>query len=471
MRTNARLYLLVLLASLLPLAVLFILTAALRYPLPLAALCAAAAAAAGGVAVSALVSRGLVRPFLNVSASVKKFIAADYKLNSPLPKDGWLEASGFVSAMNRVMLELSAYRGFRLNQVMEESGRAEALIETITDGVLLVDDDGKVICSNHAALKLLGIAKSQAEVILPGAETNAAFTPVLRQMLASGEMCTRAELAASVPGSPGHPLKDFQVISTRFLRATLKRAGRVIVIRDISMEKEIENTKETFFQMITHDMRAPLSSIVGYTNMLSGMPAPSPESSKCLETITRSAKRLNSMIDDILDATKLERGDMPLEASRIQAAELLARVCEAQAPDAKRRGIELSLLPPAGAVEFTGDYRLLERVVLNLVGNSLKFTQPGGAITLSCRESGGDAIFSVEDTGPGIPEDKRTMIFEKYAQMDEHRDFGFGLGLAICKMIVELHGGRIWVESEVGKGSRFIFSIPPAAAQILSERA
>ncbi|OIO04312.1 MAG: hypothetical protein AUJ51_02150 [Elusimicrobia bacterium CG1_02_56_21] len=186
----------------------------------------------------------------------------------------------------------------------------------------------------------------------------------------------------------------------------------------------------------------------------------SAEGTKFLKVILRAANRLNGMIDDILNTIKLEHGEMKLKEEVIDAGALCARVFEIHEPLAARKGIKFSVAPPPTAVILAGDMVLLERVITNLAGNSLKFTQAGGVVSISCREVSGEAVFTVEDTGPGIPEDKRGEIFRKYAQMEEHKYMGFGLGLAMCKMAVELHKGRIWVESEVGKGSRFIFAVP-----------
>jgi signal transduction histidine kinase len=166
------------------------------------------------------------------------------------------------------------------------------------------------------------------------------------------------------------------------------------------------------------------------------------------------------MITDILNTTKMERGSMTLVIEKIDAGKLAAKVAEAYSPGAAKKKVELKALQPEGVTEFEGDSGLLERVVSNLVGNALKFTDAGGSVTLSCGASDGLVRFTVADTGPGIPADKLEMVFEKYAQMEEHRSLGFGLGLAMCKMAVELHKGRVWVESEVGKGSSFIFTIP-----------
>jgi signal transduction histidine kinase len=460
MSLKARLFLLALAACAVTLAVFWaaLLAGGRDWQAALAAGLAGCAASAG---LAALAGSRLAAPLQAAADSVKKFIAADYRLEAPLPKAGWPEAARTVSGLNRLMLELSAYRGFRLDQVLEERAKAEAMIETIADGVLLADDAGRIICANKLALSELGISKGSSEP-LPGTISNQAFLPAIAASMKSEEDLLTQPVEVPSGTAPGES-KSFLVVSSRFIRATMRRAGRVIVIRDVSLEKEIEKTKETFFQMITHDMRAPLASIIGYAQMLQRSLKGAPEGERCLESITRAAARLTGMISDILDVTRLERGDMRLQPAPVVPRDLIARVCETHAPVAKRRGVRLSAAGAADVAAFTGDPGLLERVLSNLTGNALKFTPAGGSITLSCRPGSGENVFCVEDTGPGIPADKQSMIFGKYAQMEEHRDFGFGLGLAICKMAVELHGGRIWVESEPGKGSRFIFSVPGAA--------
>lgn len=459
LKADHRLYLLALLASALPLAVFLLFFSALQLGLAASAAASALAAAAAAVTLGRLISRGLAKPFLNISDTVKNFIAAGYCLSAPVPKEGWPEARAMISSLNRIMLELGAYHGFRLDQVIQERAKAEAMMETIADGVLLVDDAGKILCSNSKAQRLLGLGKG-AVGPLPGAETNAAFSRALTEVLGPGGKHRRAEAAAPVPGGPEEILNCFELVSARFMLATMKQPGHVVVIRDVTAEKEIEKTKETFFQMITHDMRAPLSSVQGYAQLLMSTMQLTPSSEKHLNTIVRCAKRLGGMVEDILNTSKLERGAMKLQLAPVDACALAARVHENLSPDAARKKIELALCRPGESLELCADAALLERVITNLAGNSLKFTPDGGSITLACEDLKEWVAFSVKDTGPGIPEDKRGMIFEKYAQMEEHRSLGFGLGLAMCKMAVELHKGRIWVESEVGKGSKFIFTIP-----------
>ncbi|MBI4801169.1 MAG: PAS domain-containing sensor histidine kinase [Elusimicrobia bacterium] len=395
-----------------------------------------------------------------VSASVKRFITSDYKLESVLPKEGWRESEDLISAFNRLTLELSAYHAFHLSQIVEERAKAEALVETIPDGVLLVDDRGRLIYSNKVALKMLGIPKPDTSIALPGSVSREAFQVVLKDILTSQEDFLKAEVAVPHPDETYAIVRNFRVISRRFPLATLKAPGRVLIIRDVTVEKEIESARETFFHMITHDMRVPLTSIHGYASLLARFVSASPEADKCLRAILRSSVRLKGMIEDILNTIKLERGALKLRLDTVDAGVLCAQVFEIHEPLAALKSIKFSAVPPPSKIEFQGDSLLLERIITNLVGNALKFTPRGGVVTVHCRQEPGEVVFFIEDTGPGIPEDKQKEIFAKYTQLEEHKYLGFGLGLAMCRMAVELHKGRIWVQSSEGKGSKFIFSIP-----------
>jgi len=455
---DLRLYSILLAAGLLPACTLGACLAAGFGP-------AAAAAAAGLASLFAalcagrLIERGLSAPVSKVSAAVKKFIADNYRLAAALPKEGWPAAAALVSSANRLMLELGAFRAFQINQVVEERGKAKALIETIPDGALLLDDRGGIIYSNRTALRLLGIPGLSEEVSIPASVTVTALAEEISRMLASEEPYLKACVELPRPEGISGPARTYLLIAAQFLLPTLKRPGRVLILRDVTQEMELEKTKESFFQMITHDMRAPLSSIMGYTQILAKSVPKTPLSDQHIATIIRAAGRLNGMITDILNTTKMERGSMSLSPERLESAALASRMRDAHAPDAERRKVSLAPVTGDGA-EFYGDKVLLERVLSNLIGNAIKFTPPGGSVELSCGRLDGNVLFMVSDTGPGVPKDKREVIFEKYAQMEEHSSMGFGLGLAMCKLAVELHKGRIWVEPGKEAGSCFKLTLP-----------
>lgn len=446
--------------SLLPILVFLICVAGFNSGYAYALLTAAAAALLAAFFAAEMVISGLARPMAKVSSGVKSFIAADHGLESVIKKEGWPEVGSLISGLNRLMLELSAYRAFHLNQVVEDRAKAQALIETITDGVMLVDDHGKLIYSNQKALSLLCIPKQEPLIFLPGSVRQEAFAAALKDIMASQELPLKAEVEVKSPDGTYSIARIFQVTARQFSLANFKRPGRVIVLRDITVEKEIESARETLFNMITHDMRGPLTSIQGYAQLMRKKIASSPEVDKYLQSILYSSMRLNGMVEDILNTVKLEHGEMKLDPVVVNAADLCARVFEVHEPLAARKNIKFSLITRPEKAELSADTALLERVLTNLVGNSLKFTPSGGTVTLSCGRAGGEVSFSVEDNGPGIPREKRAEIFEKYAQLEAHKFMGFGLGLAMCKMAVELHKGRIWVESEEGRGSKFAFAVP-----------
>lgn len=423
--------------------------------------CAVGSAMASCGAGSWLLLRGVGAPMLRLRDCVGRFTASGFKLDSPLPRSGWGLTASLTSAVNRLMLELSAFRGFRLDQVLDERAKAEALIETITDGVLLTDDSWRVLYANHCALSLLGIPKLSGDVVLPGAIGTEPFRRAAEEMAGAAGNQFKTEVVLPAEDGDFSAARTFLFLARHFKLATFRRPGRVLVLRDVTMEKEIEGARETFFHMLTHDMRAPLASIQGYAQMLERQVNKDPldAAGKYLQAIQRSAARLNGMIADILNTIKLERGEMALEPAELDGSRLCSDLFEVYDPLAARKGISFSVDAKPGA-GFRGDARLIERVLANLLGNAMKFTPPGGRIRLSCRPDGDAVSFCVEDTGPGIPAGKTEEIFQKYSQLEEHKSQGFGLGLAMCRMAVELHGGRIWVESEPGNGSRFFVRLP-----------
>ncbi|MCK4936400.1 MAG: PAS domain-containing protein [Elusimicrobiales bacterium] len=412
------------------------------------------------ILIMLMISKKIIQPINNIMHSVKYFLR-DQRLDKVIPREGWPEIKNLVSILNRLMLELQAYRAFQLNQIVEEKNKAQALIDTIPDGVLLIDNANRLIYSNGVALRLLNIPKISPDIIIPNSVANRDFNEKLSVIVTSKEKLMETEVYAKISLEP--PVsKSFRIISRQFMLETLKRPGRVIILRDISDEKELEKAREDFFHMITHDMRAPLSTIQGYVELLIKIIPKAERTDKYLKSMLYSSRRLRGMIDDILNTTKLEKGTLMLQTEEIDAQEFLDRIVENHEPVAGPKKIELSSSLPARNFKFFGDHLMLERVITNLVGNSLKFTPKGGHINLSAEENESEIRISVEDNGPGIPEKQRKSIFEKGSQMEEHKSMGFGLGLAMCSMTVNLHGGKIWVESEVGKGSKFIFTVSKA---------
>lgn len=236
--------------------------------------------------------------------------------------------------------------------------------------------------------------------------------------------------------------------------------------------QELEKLRDSLTHMIVHDLRTPLTSFLTGLQSVEYMGALTDEQAECLELSINGGETLLSMINDLLDVSKMESGALVLDCQKISASELAARSLQQVAALAREKNLQiLSQIAPDLPV-LEGDTEKLGRTLVNLMGNAIKFTPEGREITLSISHHARpdrmpSFVFSVSDSGEGIPSEDFERIFEKFGQVDSgnHSDkrgrkMSTGLGLTFCKMVVEAHGGRIWLESEIGRGSNFMFAIP-----------
>jgi signal transduction histidine kinase len=216
-----------------------------------------------------------------------------------------------------------------------------------------------------------------------------------------------------------------------------------------------------FTRVLVHELKTPLTPIVASSKLLVNELREEPWSSLA-RNIAQGASNLNNRIDELLDLARGEIGILHLELEPVVPLQLLHEVSNDMAPVASSHRQSLILdLPPSLPLVWA-DKNRLRQVVLNLLNNAFKFTPAEGKITLKAREKGANLIVEVEDTGRGISEEEQQRLFEPYYRVEDDRQrlSGLGLGLALCKTLVELHGGQIWVKSQKGKGSTFSFSVP-----------
>lgn len=425
---------------------------------------AAARAAAFFAAICLLVGAGAYALSVRLLAPVTTLISAAERVARndfmrPVPALGWGELDALGATFNAMAAKVRTFQELQIERIMEEKAKIDALMKNIPEGVLLLGFDGAVLYVNPTAARVLGARSSGAA---PRAE-ELLKAPELRRIVSVVQThAKRAESAAlQLPAADGSPAS----FSARAL--TVVREGReigiLLLLRDVTVELELDRMKEEFFHAIVHDLRGPMTVIDGIVNFLKRMPTLSEKEKSNVLLAEKASKRLGALVSDILDIAKLESGTMQLQASEASAAALLENVRGLYSVPAEGKGLTLETAPgEAGALVC--DVRLVERVLVNLLGNAMKFTPFGGRITLSAAPQGDAVEFAVSDTGPGIPADKLEAVFEKFKQLDRDAAAraGYGLGLSICRKIVLLHGGRIWVESRPGEGSRFAFTLPRA---------
>ena len=226
--------------------------------------------------------------------------------------------------------------------------------------------------------------------------------------------------------------------------------------------------KSEFLANMSHELRTPLNAISGFSQVLRKQlfGEINEKQSEYLDDILGSARHLQSLIDDVLDLSKVEAGQIDLQVAPFSLPEALERGVVIVRERATRGGVRVSLSSEPGVETVIGDERRIVQVIFNLLSNAVKFTPAGGTVDVAAVQRDGEVRVSVTDTGPGIAREDQDRIFEEFQQADagkEHSE-GTGLGLALSKRLVELHGGRIWVDSERGQGSTFVFTLPARPA-------
>jgi signal transduction histidine kinase len=233
------------------------------------------------------------------------------------------------------------------------------------------------------------------------------------------------------------------------------------------------DAKTRLLQDVAHELKNPLSVIHGYASFLLKEQVTGEELQKALRAVLANAERVVGMVDQLQDAVRIEGGSARLETNAVEGVQILQHAVESAELEAARRGIRLRWTSPVGdSLHIIADPKRLAQVFANLIGNALKFTPEGGSVTVEAHRDHGMVRFAVLDTGPGIPPEELPHLFERFYQTRENaqKHKGLGLGLSICKGLVEAHGGSIWVESLPGCGAAFNFTVPSALTPAGTER-
>jgi NtrC-family two-component system sensor histidine kinase KinB len=235
------------------------------------------------------------------------------------------------------------------------------------------------------------------------------------------------------------------------------------VVRDITERKQVEAMQEDLMTMVYHDIRSPLSNVVSSLDILTHQLGKDEDASvkTILSVAHRSTERIMRLVNSLLDIRRIEEGQSIIHSDIDSPKQIVKDAIEISQQMAVIKHITFETLSQRGISDISVDRDMIRRVVINLLENATKFSPSNHKVIISLQEEAGAVLFGVEDSGPGIPEDQLDTVFNKFTRLKSMSStHGFGLGLAFCKLAVEAHGGRIWVESKVGKGTRFLFTIP-----------
>ena len=343
----------------------------------------------------------------------------------------------------------------------------ETLVETLPDGIMILDSQNRIQDINAAAISFLGINKKN--FIGSDADSSGAGAAILMSAAISTNDSGNIEIR-----------KNNSVRTYSILKQSVRNqeGSRLIIIRDITNIKKTEEElimardraeesdrlKSSFLANMSHEIRTPLNGILGFTELLKTSDITNKERQNYLDIITESGDRLLTIINDIIDISKIESGQMEISVSSVNVLTQSASICSFFKHQAEAKGIRLYCLNSLTEEEalIDTDPDKLYAILTNLIKNAIKFTS-NGFVEFGFEKKNNDLVFSVKDTGIGISNRQKGIIFERFRQGSDSltRNYeGTGLGLSISKAYVEMLGGRIWFESEFSKGSVFYFSIP-----------
>lgn len=334
----------------------------------------------------------------------------------------------------------------------DERERLAAVLDQITDGVLLADPRGIIQFANPAAEKLFEYQKAAGHTVAEVVRHHQLVTAWQRCQQLGGTQTESVEIPQR--------RQFLQLIVT----PDTHRAGSILLVQDLTRVRRLETVRRDFISNVSHELRTPLASLKALTETLQDGALDDPQAAhRFVGRIQIEVDALSQMAAELLELTRIESGQLPLEFTKTRPDFVLNTAADRMRAQAERAGVTMHVECPLDLPDIHADTLRLEQVLVNLIHNSVKFTSPGGSIGLSAAEDGNFVRFTVHDTGVGIPAEDLLRIFERFFRVDRSRaGGGTGLGLSIARHIVEAHGGRIWAESEEGRGSTFFFSIPIA---------
>ena len=407
-----------------------------------------------------------VQSFFHIPITVNDHVVGLMNISSTKP-DQYTEEE---MTMLYKIADLASQALSRLENILSvEKGKLMAMIGSLADGVFMVDVDSQLTVINNAAKEFLHVEKDNPSTldILSALPNSYNFSAKIQRAISHKRILEEKDMTIGD--------KVFQLFITPVFDVSVttekKVLGVSVLLHDITLEKSIAQMKEDFTNVMVHELRSPLTAIKASTDLLlTGEVGATDdkkdelsqdEKHKLTSLISEQSRKMLDEIALILDAAKLESGLFTLQKSVGDLKKLIQERASFFSPAAKEKFITFTVDMDPSLPSFSFDQVHVGQVINNLISNSLKFTPSGGTIKISAKPAIGNVIFSVSDTGVGIPKDKQTLLFSKFGQLKSaHGSNGTGLGLYIVKGIIEAHGGTITLESDEGKGTSITCTLP-----------
>jgi two-component system, NtrC family, sensor histidine kinase KinB len=417
-----------------------------------------------GTILSWTLASNLSRPLAELSDSLRSF-----SLRGPsvrLGEQPLAELQTVASEFNRMAERLEQFERLNVDRLIYEKGKTEAIIESLEDGIVLIDPSGIVTHMNEIAGIIIGIEREEAlGSSFDDLSTNSPHYVRIRSALAR---------AAAQPGD-SQPLEVELHVRGRDHTYVLKPVplrqtdgssfGTILILQDITYLRDKDRARTNLVATLSHELNTPLTSLGFCVELLLRRNQLDPKQQELLTSIQEDAARMRRLASDLLE---LARGQVPaitVHSMPVDLAEMVQAVIKGFTLQAEQKQVRLEAKIERPAPQIRADPLKLSWVVSNLIANALRYTPGGGTISVSLTGTQAGACLRVSDTGPGIPPQVREHLFERFSQwrVNGSEPGSAGLGLAIAKEIVDAHGGRIFVESELGRGTSFTVELPASA--------
>ncbi len=399
-----------------------------------------------GTVLALIAARSVARPLTDIAAAARSIAAG---AAPRFPRSGIPDVDALVQSLRQMHRQLAD----RFDELRREQAESAALVESMIEGVIAADGRGHIVTANPAARRLLGYEPDES-------------LPDLAELF-------RVKAAREVVDAVlrGEPVQDRQLeMDARVVLMNarpLPNGGAVLVLHDLTEVRRLEAVRRDFVANVSHELKTPLTSISGYAETLLSDSAEPETTERFLRTILSNARRMQRLVDDLLDLSRIEAGRWHPTLSEVDIGAVARESWAALAARAESHRIQLTLDIAPDAATVSADLDAVRQVLTNLMDNSLRYTPEGGRVTCITRRQDGAVAMSIRDNGAGITREHLPRIFERFYRADQSRsreEGGTGLGLSIVKHLVEAHGGRVTAESERGSGTTVTCLFPDSEA-------
>jgi len=404
-------------------------------------------------------ARSLTHPILEVAHKAIQLVSRTFD------REVQLNSKDELGNLSKAISEMGIQLRNKVEEISEEKDYLQTILKGMMEGVLVVDGRGRILTVNDALRNLLSLSWDVADKMPLEVIRNAELEGAIREVIEDGR---ERAFELTFPSSGGRTF-EVNVVGIRSFPEEMgkeeeKIRGAITVFHDITRLKELEKIRQDFVANVSHELRTPLTTIKGYAETLLEGALKEEVAFQFVQIIKRHTDRLAKIVEDLLMLSKIESKEFQLKVEVISLQDLIDDVIDFVKEPAEKRKISVSRNEIPSSLALKADRSYLEQVLTNLLDNAIKYTPEGGRVTISAIEKDQREIqFSIEDNGIGIPREDIPRIFERFYRVDKGRSQdlgGTGLGLSIVKHLVQAHGGRVWVESQLGKGSTFYFTLP-----------